>query len=263
MTLAAIGRLPGTIEDRSIKIALRRRRPDESVERLRLDRLDELTPLARRAARWTVDHLDALRAADPHIPAELHDRAADNWRPLLAVADAAGGGWPGCARVAAKSLNCEGADDGETARTMLLADLREMFADEPSGVLYTTEILDRLHSRDDRPWPEYRAGRAITARQMAILLRPLGIATNQTVRRGAGARKGYRAVDMTDAWSRYLSPNGPVTRSHVADSADLSAIGSVTSDWNVTDGDGPETSNPAACDRVTDRIDGEHAEWTL
>lgn len=33
MALAAIGRLPGTIEDRAIKIALRRRRPDEPVER--------------------------------------------------------------------------------------------------------------------------------------------------------------------------------------------------------------------------------------
>ena len=31
-----------------------------------------------------------LRVADPPVPAELHDRAADNWRPLLAIADAAG-----------------------------------------------------------------------------------------------------------------------------------------------------------------------------
>ena len=63
------------------------------MERLRLDRLDELTPLARRAARWAADHLDALSGADPDVPAELHDRAADNWRPLLAVADLASGGW--------------------------------------------------------------------------------------------------------------------------------------------------------------------------
>ena len=52
MALAAIGRLPGTIEDRAIKIALRRRRRDEAVERMRLDRLGGLAPLARRAARW-------------------------------------------------------------------------------------------------------------------------------------------------------------------------------------------------------------------
>jgi putative DNA primase/helicase len=34
----------------------------------------------------------------------LHDRAADNWRPLLAIADAAGGAWPERARKAALTL---------------------------------------------------------------------------------------------------------------------------------------------------------------
>ena len=71
VALAAIGKLPGTIEDRSIKIAMRRRRPDEKVERLRLDKLGDLEPIARRAARWAKDNLDALRAADPDVPAEL------------------------------------------------------------------------------------------------------------------------------------------------------------------------------------------------
>jgi hypothetical protein len=71
-----------------------RRRRDEIVERLRLDRLDEFIPLARRCARWALDNVARLRGADPPVPAELHDRAADNWRPLLAIADLAGGDWP-------------------------------------------------------------------------------------------------------------------------------------------------------------------------
>jgi hypothetical protein len=29
-----------------------------------------------------------------HIPASLQNQAADNWRPLIAIADAAGGEWP-------------------------------------------------------------------------------------------------------------------------------------------------------------------------
>jgi Protein of unknown function (DUF3631) len=210
MALAAIGRLPGTIEDRAIKVAMRRRRPDEAVERLRLDRLAELAPLARSAARWVADHGATLHVADPDVPAELHDRAADNWRAVLAIADAAGGGWPARARSAAVTLARDGADDAETVRTMLLADLRGIFADEPSGVLFTAKVLDRLHGREDRPWPEYRDGRPITARQMAALLRPLGITTNQTVRRGDTTSKGYRAADLADAWSQYLPPH----RSH-------------------------------------------------
>ncbi|HZT88194.1 MAG TPA: hypothetical protein VFA12_09500 [Stellaceae bacterium] len=50
VALAAIGRLPGTIEDRSIRIGLRRRRPDETVEPLRLDRAGRLEELPRKAA---------------------------------------------------------------------------------------------------------------------------------------------------------------------------------------------------------------------
>jgi hypothetical protein len=53
-----------------------------------------LDPLRRRAARWAADHLGELRGADPEVPGELGDRAADNRRPLLAIADLAGGEWP-------------------------------------------------------------------------------------------------------------------------------------------------------------------------
>jgi putative DNA primase/helicase len=252
MALAAIGRLPATIEDRSVRIALRRRRPDEPVERLRLDRLDELTPIARRAARWAADHLDALSAADPDVPAELNDRAADNWRPLLAVADLASGGWSERARHAALALAREGAEDGETARTLLLGDLRELFAAEPSGVLLTAEILRELHARDDRRWPEYRGGRPITARQMAALLRPVGISAG-TVRRGDQTAKGYRAEDMADAWSRYLPGHTSVTLSHPAEPQVIPEIVSVTSSPGVTDAESPRAAESATCDGVTNR----------
>jgi putative DNA primase/helicase len=98
VAIAAIGKLPATIEDGSIKAGLYRRRRDEEVERLRLDRLDEFVPIARRCARWAADHLAQLDRADPLVPGELHDRAADNWRPLLAIADLSGGDWPERAR---------------------------------------------------------------------------------------------------------------------------------------------------------------------
>ena len=115
------------------------------------------------------------------------------------------------------ALAREGAEDGETSRTLLLRDLRALFAAEPRGVLLTAEILRELHARDDRPWPEYRGGRPITARQMAALLRPVGISAG-TVRRGGQTAKGYRAEDMADAWSRYLPGRASVTLSHPAES---------------------------------------------
>jgi putative DNA primase/helicase len=150
LALAAIGKLPSTIEDRSIKIAMRRRRSDEPVEPLRIDRLEFLMPLARRAARWTDDHHVILSAADPNVPRELHDRAADNWRPLFAIADATGDEWADRARRAAILLTRGGAepDDAEASGVLLLADLRELFAAERTGCC--------LRSKS---WMNYAAGR--------------------------------------------------------------------------------------------------------
>jgi hypothetical protein len=201
MAIAAIGKLPGTIEDRAIKIVMRRRRQDEEVERLRLDRVDEFQPVARRCQRWSLDHLPRLRAADPIMPADLHDRAADNWRPLLAIADLAGGDWPRLGRRAAALLSCP--EDAESAREMLLADLKSLFEAEPSGVLFTRQILDKLHAMEDRPWPEWRKEKPITSHQLSALLKPLRVLPN-AVRRGADHGKGYRREDLEDAFTRYL-----------------------------------------------------------
>jgi putative DNA primase/helicase len=254
MAIAAIGRLPGTIEDRAVKIAMRRRRPDETVERLRFDRLDRLRPLAQRAARWVADHAATLAAADSAVPGELHDRAADNWRPLLAIADTAGGDWPERARRAAVSLTGEGADDADTARAMLLADLRELFAGDPSGILFSRDILPALVKREDRPWPEYRHGKPITEHQLAALLKPLKI-SSKSVRRGPDTAKGYRAVDLADAWARYLPPlpaDLSVTPSQPAESRGFCAAVSVTRRADVTDAKPPKAAESATCDGVTD-----------
>jgi putative DNA primase/helicase len=239
MALAAIGRLPGTIEDRSIKIAMRRRRPDEPAERLRLDRLDGLAPIARRAARWATDHFDALRAADPDVPAELHDRAADNWRSLLAIADAAGGGWPERARRAAVFLARDGADDAETARTMLLADIKAAFDAQATDRLASEEIVAHLMGLDDRPWPEFRGGRAITKVQLAKLLKPLRISSG-TIRLDDGRTpKGYHRRAFEDAFARYLPPEQNAATPQPADSA---ALGE---NRNATSGNGVAFRNPA------------------
>src|SRR5262249_59919348 len=103
------------------------------------------------------DHGAALASADPTMPDGIYNRDGDNWRPLLAVADLSGGGWPERARRAAVALSRDGAEDGETAGTMLLADLRKMFYEAAPKIdaLFTREILSELHNRHDRPWPEY------------------------------------------------------------------------------------------------------------
>ena len=73
---------------------MRRRLASEQVDRFRSDRAGHLHELARKAARWAADHEQALRDADPEMPKALHDRACDNWRGMLAIADLARWEWP-------------------------------------------------------------------------------------------------------------------------------------------------------------------------
>jgi putative DNA primase/helicase len=108
--IAGIGRLADTLMDRSVVIAMKRKRVGDRVDPLREDRLN-LSEVRRKCLRWARDHLESLRSADPATPAGLNDRAADNWRGLLAFADAAGGNWPLEVRAAARVLSHE-AEDG-------------------------------------------------------------------------------------------------------------------------------------------------------
>jgi len=235
VVLAAIGHLPGTIEDRSIRITLRRLRPDEPIERLRVGRNKTLPRLSRMASRWAADHAADLAAADPVMPPSMINRAADNYLPLLAVADLAGNGWSDRARNAALNLLKDGEDD--SLRVLFLADLRDMFDREPSEVLFTREILASLRVDETRPWPEFKNEKPITDRQLASLLKQHGILP-KTVRRGEKTEKGYRAESFTDAFARYLKPR-TVTASRSAVSAAFAPVPSVTTALsaapNVTD----------------------------
>jgi putative DNA primase/helicase len=223
VALAAIGHLPSTIEDRSIIIKLSRKLGSDKIQSLRIDRTGNLTTHARLAARWSQDHASALAAADPQIPDSITNRTADNWRPLLAVADLAGGIWPGMARDVALTLS--GSGGPKSVSELLLADLHELFNTEPvldleqcrvNGAidfnrclpteLFTKEILKALHDRDDRPWSEYGKDRKpITSPQLGKLLRDLGVKKiGLTVRRGEETSKGYKREWLEEAFTRYL-----------------------------------------------------------
>jgi putative DNA primase/helicase len=89
--IALIGELPPTLQDRAIVVQMRRKQKNEQVERWRGDRIGPLLMLCRKAARWSADNADALRDCDPDVPDQLDDRAADNWRPLIAIPTRRGG----------------------------------------------------------------------------------------------------------------------------------------------------------------------------
>jgi putative DNA primase/helicase len=123
--IATIRKLADTLEDRAIIVLLQRKPPGAQVERLRRRDNDEFAKLRSQAARWAADNSGHLVDPDPQMPAELNDRAADNWRPLLAIADLAGGSWPALARAAALKLSGESQDSA--LGVSLLRDIREAF----------------------------------------------------------------------------------------------------------------------------------------
>jgi len=205
--IAMIGKLKDTLEDRSIVCQLRRKSSGEKVERLRQDRLAALLPVRRKAWRWGRDNLDNLRNVEPTVPPELHDRAADNWRPLLAISEAIGGKWPEHARHAALALSCRDAGETESIRELLLSDIRTMFENQNTDRLFSENIVNALGGMEDRPWPEYVNGHEITKGKLARLLKPFKIAP-RPVRIGNDAAKGYLLEDFRDAFARYLPPVG-------------------------------------------------------
>jgi hypothetical protein len=115
-----------------------------------------------------------LAAADPVAPDALHDRAADNWRPLLAIADRAGADWPEMARDAARALSSDDGDsDQQEAGIRLLADCKAIFEEKAVEALQPQQLVIALQQIEESPWSERRHGRPVTARSVARLLKPL------------------------------------------------------------------------------------------
>jgi putative DNA primase/helicase len=201
--IAGIGRIPTTIEDRSITIQLRRKLPGETVERLRSIRRGHIAEHGRKAARWAADHLDGLRDADPELPDSLSDRGQDNWRPLIGIADAIGHGWSERARQAAVALDGDGIGEEPTAGVMLLSDIMEIFEDRGTERLSGAEIVQALNEMEERPWPEWRRGKPVTQNSVSKLLKPFGIAPKK-IRFHNDTARGYKRGVIQDAGQRYV-----------------------------------------------------------
>src|SRR5260221_14749833 len=84
--------------------------------------------LCRKLARWTQDHFVILQACNPPMPPSAYNRLADNWRPLFAIAQAAGGEWPRRALEAFNHLTADVSHQLSTSDTqLLLAAIRQIF----------------------------------------------------------------------------------------------------------------------------------------
>lgn len=210
-------------------MTLQRKRRGDSVERFRKGRLyPNLKDLARRAARWAADHMEVLRAAEPKLPAWFDNRLADNWEPLLGIAEAVSEEWGELAREAAEAI---GQAEDEGREILLLRDLRHLF--EHVEELTTQDLLDRLHTLEEGPWAHANRGKPVTGHWLGKALRRFGICSVKVLNGGA-QRRGYRRAQFSDAWVRYLDPSA-IQPSEVSEASQVSHEGASADAWDGMD----------------------------
>lgn len=227
--LAGIGALPGTLHDRSLIVRLVRAKPGEVAARFDSRHTHAETELCRKLARWVMDNRSQLERLDPSMPEGAFNRLADNWRPLFAVAQVAGGDWPKRATAAFIAMTADDELDAHGIGASLLADISSAFASANTDRLASAKIVEVLATMDGKPWPEFKNGKAITTNQVARLLARFNIRT-RTVRIGDTTAKGYHATDFEDAFARFL-PSAPASKRNT-----------VTSSANIGDSSPSETS---------------------
>jgi hypothetical protein len=134
--------LPDTSKDRSITLAMQRKRPDETVERLRTRVVGPwFGALRERIEAWADTYRDALADADPVQPDGLSDRMEEAWEPLFAIADLAAGEWPSRAREAAVALYAQRKLEDDNVAVVLLAVFREVLRDRDAIATVSDQAL--------------------------------------------------------------------------------------------------------------------------
>jgi putative DNA primase/helicase len=223
--LCGIGALPGTLHDRSIVIHLERKKDDEVCSPFDSEKIEHERELSRKLARWCADNRERFVAAKPKLPSGVFNRLADNWRPLFAIAEVAGGDWPKrCADACAK-LTRRDYEDAESIRTLLLADIRKNLTGEwplvaegeepiPVERIFSRTLVVQLCTMAERPWPEARRGKPISEQWLAKQLANFRIHP-KTLRIGEERAKGYEAGQFSNAFARYLPPEGDSSRDAV------------------------------------------------
>ena len=209
--IAGIGRLPDTVEGRSLPVRLKRKLPNECSEGFRKRKvLPEAEALRDRAAKWAEQNLEQLRVAEPEMPCELNDRQQDVCEPLVAIADLAGGEWAARARRALVELLSAQASREESHGIKLLADIRSCFEEHGTDRIKTSVLLYSLTANEESPWAEFQRGFPLTGTGLARLLKPFDIRPRD-LRFDEGVLKGYARGDFEDAFARYLLPQPPIS----------------------------------------------------
>lgn len=190
--------LPADLADRSLRVEMKRvtRKLERFKEVLHASDLDAL---GKQIADWVADNRERLMKADPVFPPGITNRAADNWLPLLAIAEAAGGKWPDAAEAAA--LAYESSRGLGDHKLVLLADIKRLFEEKEANFYASLSLCDDLNEREEWQWGTFNSGSGLTPHLLARLLRPFEITpTKKRVPDIAEPVRGYARCQFDPVW---------------------------------------------------------------
>jgi hypothetical protein len=254
-------KLPDTTLSRSIIITMKPRRPDDPTEWTEdFNHLDNETFARLRAQilRWAIDNAVALAKVEPEIPPGFYNRRRANWKPLLAIAERAGGGWKKAAWKAALAIEAVHDTFEPSIGVQLLIAIRDMFETQSTDRVRSKSLVAVLIEDQTGPWVAFgKSQKPISENGVARLLKKYGIRP-RTVRFTDGdTDKGYQLAWFEDVFERHLSPTAAktptatVTPSQVSHLNDLGQKQTVTPDLFVTDRNEPSALKMNTCDGVT------------
>jgi len=208
VALAGLGKLPSTIEDRSIKIPMHKRHVGEPIEPFRLRIVQEEVTRLKQSLEKKISYVyKQMEGYYPELPLEIQDRDADVWEPLIIIADIFGGAWPVRARAAAIHFVGKAKEVPQSIKTRLLEDIRTIFGTKDR--MSMREICDLLSDLEDAPWREWHKSKeTITTYQLGKLIAEYGLRATNIHIGPSHKPKGYLREDLENLWQRYLPPLG-------------------------------------------------------
>jgi hypothetical protein len=204
----AMGGLPRTLNSRCITVTMQR--ADRSRTLLPFDINDPdpaLDAVYRQILMWVRD-LEPLDLK-PEMPPSIRNRFADNWRPLISIADSLGFGIQAREAMIKFAAEFQDAD----ARITLLESIRTVFDVSGLDRISSRVLLAELHGMNDADWKEFPGIRGdqqphpLKESELAIMLKAfrIGSETVWPLKRTPDSKstKGYFRSKLEPAWRRY------------------------------------------------------------
>ena len=232
IALTAIKAFPSrSMQSRCIVLVMQRASKDEAalLEEFNEGHEETLTECGRKFVRWAAD-INTLPKIGK-VPG-LINRIWLNWRPLLQIAQLAGGTWPARAKAAAEAdmARVVGEKD-DSDDYALLAALWRVFAADISNPrrLHTVDLIPKLLNEDEGRWCVANRGQPIDEYYLRRELKGYVIPQDKEAPlrqwRPPGyptKRWGYHELHFRDAFSRYLGKGLP-SKEPLTDAGDAPA----------------------------------------